>query len=212
MIIPTSVRDNDIFREDLARFVRSSTALKQSLYKDVKLVPPYGTLSDTQINHFSNELSHSYEEIQRIVSVFSLIRQQLLETGQTPEEAVSDIESLIGKEIVEASKEDLQFAFTYPAEERAEYLALQTLIFGPAYLSSSLRPSLVATAEGAELVGVHFMTISYLNTEAEQKTVTLGITPGELEQLESSIAEAKRRLETVIEISGAQSGQGLKNQ
>lgn len=204
MVIPPSVRDNDIFREDLARFVCSSAELKEALYRDVNPIPPYGSLSDAQINQFSNELGHSYEEIQRIISVFSLIKQQLLETGQSAEDAVDDIGTLLGNQLAEDHRQKLLSIFYYPNEERREYLALSALALGPAYLSASLRPSLVSTLEGNELVGVYSMTISYLNTEVEQRSVTFGITHSELEQLEASIADAKRQLERILKMSGTE--------
>lgn len=197
LVIPTYLRSNEMFLQDLGRFVRAPVELKETLYNNIRPVPPYGGLSDAELEEISESFDYSYEELQRIIYLFNLIKQRLLEVHQTPERALSEITNLLGKESTEEHYQEIVTAFSYTDEERSEYFALQALYGGPAYLSSSLRPSLITTVDGSELVGVHFMTLSYLNTDGDQRSVTIGFTPGELEELESAIGDAKHRLETI---------------
>jgi hypothetical protein len=81
-------------------------------------------------------------------------------------------------------------------EEREEYLAVQAFAGGPAFLNTRLLPSLLPASDG-ELVGGYLWTISYLNAEAEQRSITVGLTPGEIQYLERVISSAKEQLETM---------------
>lgn len=208
LVIPTTLRDDETFLQDLARFVQATSEFKQTIHNRVSIVPPYSGFSDAEAAQISYEFEYDYEEAQRTISVFTLIKQQLLEMELSSEDAVNDIKSLLGDRVAEENLQEL-LALLSPSEyERLEYSGLRALSSGPTYLSSSLKPSLVSVESESELIGVHFMTLSYLNTEGEQRSVTIGFTPGELEQLESDIGKAKRRLESMTKIAWGEKNEG----
>jgi len=180
------------------------TALLQTLARETKAYP-YTALSDAEAEELANRYRETAEDLRRVAAVLLFLKQRLIDTGQEPLVAVAEGRELLGRQdIAEGREEEIASVLSYSRDEREEALAVRAFSGGPAFLSTRIRPSLLPVeSAGVELVGSYLWTISYLNAEGEQRTVTIGLTPGELAQLEQDIDRAKEQLRAIKEFSNS---------
>jgi hypothetical protein len=192
------LRSNESFHHDLRRFFEAPAEILENIAERTKILP-YKSLSESEAQELSDNFEWQTEELQRIAAILLLLRQRLLDTGLDPMEALSESRGILDIEDLAKGRED-EFAniLSYSEEDREESLAIQAFSSGPAFLDVRLLPSLIpVSSSDTELVGTYVWTISYLNAEGEQRSVTIGLTPGELEQLEAAIADAKEQLKAI---------------
>lgn len=182
----------------MQRFFDVPTSLLQDIADKTGLYP-YGSLSDTDADEIARQFEEQTEDVQHLAAILLFLKERLTETGQNPLEAVREGRNLLGQEDLAKDREDeIANVLSYSKEEREEALIVQALSEGPVFLNTQFRPSLLAAASsGTEVVGGYLWTISYLNAEGEQRAITIGLTPGELEQLEATIERAKEQLRTM---------------
>lgn len=197
-LIQGAIRTNKSFLRDLRRFFDAPTALLRAIANKTGSYP-YVALSDTNADELARQFDEQTEDVQHIAALLLFLKERLVEEGKKPLDAVVEGQILLADQNLARGREDeVADVLSYSKAEREEALALQALAEGPVFLNVQLRPSLLAaTPSGTEVVGGYLWTISYLNAEGEQRSITIGLTPGELEQLETTIELAKEQLRTM---------------
>lgn len=192
------LRSNESFLDDLRQFFAAPTELLKVIAQRTK-VHPYVPLSNTESEELAGEYDETAVNLQRISAVLLFLKQRLIDTGQELEAAVAEFRELLeNKDLIAGREEEIMDILSYSKEEREEALVVQAFSGGPAFLDTRIRPSLLPVSVSSdELVGGYLWTISYLNAEGEQRSVTVGLTPGELEQLEKTIGRAKEQLRKI---------------
>lgn len=190
-----SLRSSEPFRHDLQRFFEAPPEVLKSIAERTE-VQPYKTLSELEAEELANNFGWQTEELYRTAAILLLLQQRLLDTGQNPMMALAESQDILGMDnLAEGHEDEFASVLSYSEEDREESLAIRAFSGGPAFLDVRLLPSLVPVmSSDTELVGAYLWTISYLNAEGEQRSVTIGLTPGELEQLETTINGAKEQL------------------
>ncbi len=197
-LILEPLRTSDSFLRDLRLFFDTPTELLRVVAKRTGL-SLYEPLFDADTDELSDQFEWRAEDIRRVAALIIFLRQRLIDTGRNPMDAIAESRGLLDQEdLAIGREEEIASVLSYSADEREEALALEAFSGGPAFLSTRIRPSLLPVeTPGVELVGNYLWTISYLNAEGEQRSVTIGLTPGELEQLERTIDRAKGQLRTI---------------
>lgn len=160
---------------------------------------PYKTLSEADAEELANRFKYGSEELQRTSAVLLLLKQRLIDTNSPPLEAVVQGRNLLGEDgLAKDTESEFVNVLSYSHEEREESLAIKAFAGGPAFLDLGILPSLLpATSSGTEFTAAYLWTISYLNAEGEQRSITIGLSPGELEQVETAIERGKEQLEAM---------------
>jgi hypothetical protein len=197
-LIWESLSTNKTFLRDLRRFFDVPTELLKAVADRVKM-HPVKPLSDADAGELASRFERRTEDIQRIASLMVYLRQRLIDTGRGPMDVIAESRSLLDQEDLAKGREDeIASVLSYSEDEREEVLAIEAFAGGPAFLSTRLRPSLLPVASsGTELAGGYLWTITYLNAEGEQRSITIGLSPGELEQVETAINRAREQFRAI---------------
>lgn len=197
-LIQGRIRTNKTFLRDLRRFFDTPTALLKTV-ADRTGSYPYSSLSDVDADELASQFEVQAEDVRHIAAILLFLKERLTETGEEPSEVVRQSRDLLDQEdLAKGHEDEIAGILSYSKEEREEALVIQALAEGPVFLNTQLRPSLLATTPSStEIVGGYLWTVSYLNAEGEQRSITIGLTPGELEQLEATINRAKEQLRTI---------------
>lgn len=209
LLIWGALRGNESFRRDLQRFFEAPTGLLRSIANTTK-TQPYETLSEAEAEELADKFDWQVEELKRTVATFLLLKQRVVDTNRDPKEVLTESRDILGLDNLAEGRED-EFAdlFSYSEEELEESFAIRAFSGGPAFLSTRMLPTLLPIApSGAELVAAYLWTISYVNAEGEQRSVTIGLTPGEIEQLEKTIRQAKEQLRAIKNLGGTSRAAG----
>lgn len=179
-------------------FFAAPTELLRAIASETK-AHPYVTLSDAEAEQLADRFGETAENLQRIAALLLFLKQRLIDTRQEPTTAISESRVLLENEdLARGHEEEIMSILSYSKDELEEALVVQAFSGGPAFLDTRIRPSLFPVNPfDAGLVGGYLWTISYLNAEGEQRSVTMGLTPGELEQLEKTIDLAKEQLRKI---------------
>ena len=197
-LIPGPLSHNDVFVHDLRLFLTAPIAVLRAIGDRVTVQPPK-LLSETEMNDLVSTFDMQPEELQSIAANVLFFKQRLIGTGRDPVDAVYESRNLLGQsDLAEGREDEIADVLSYSQEERENYFAVQAFTGGPAFLGTRLLPSLLPAAySGMGLVGAYYWTISYLSAEAEQRSITIGMTPGDLDLLEAAISQARDLLATM---------------
>lgn len=196
------VRANDFFLRDLRQLFDAPTELLR-IIADRTEVYPYTTLPDSEVEELADRFGKEARDVQRIIAVFLYLKGRLIEKGLAPLEVIVESRDILRQEDLAREREDeIASVFSYSEEEREEFLAVEAFSSGPAFADTQVRPCLLPVASsGTDLVSGYLWTISYLDTEGEQRWITIGLTPGELEQVETTINRAKEQLKAIRRVA-----------
>lgn len=166
---------------------------------------PYTPLSDSEAEELAGRFGEQAEDLQHIATLILFLKQRLVEVGAEPVEVVAESRTLLDrKDIAGGHENEIADILSPSKEEQEEARAVEALSAGPTFLSTTVRPCLLpVTPTGTELVGGYLWTVSYLDAERDQRSVTIGLTPGELEQLEATIDRAKEQLNTIRDLTSS---------
>lgn len=189
---------NDQFLRDLQLFLDSPTPVLRIIADKAGAGTP-SVVDESEMEELRANFSAQPQDLQRIAAVLSYLKQRLIDTERDPTEAVYEIQTILGRDdLTEDRMKEIAGVLSYSQKELEEYFAVSAFSVGPAFAGMRLMPSLLpAPRAGASLVGGYYWTISYMSAEGESRSITMGITPGELEFLETTISQARELLETM---------------
>lgn len=197
-IISEPIRSHEAFLDDLRRLFNAPSDLLSTLADRIK-PNLYEPLSDEDANELSNRFTWKVEELRGTATAIVYLRQRLIETGQSPTDAIVESRSLLDQQdLAKAREDEIADVLSYSEYEREESLAIDAFTGIPTFMNARLRPSFLTTRSyGPKLASGYLWTISYLDGEGEQRSITIGLTPGELGQLETAIERAKEQLDAM---------------
>jgi hypothetical protein len=194
-LIPEPLRTNEYFLHDLRLLFDVPPEVLATIAANTKAYP-YSTLSEAQAKDLANRFGMQSEDLERLAATLLYLKGRLIDIGQEPMALVAESRDVLNQDDLARGREDeISRVISYSSREQQEALTIRAFTNGPAFVSARFLPCLLpATPSGTGLVGGYLWTITHADADGNQRSITIGITPGELEQLETTIEQAKERL------------------
>jgi len=158
----------------------------------------YQTLSEPQAEEVAVNYGTTAEEVQRLTGLVVLLKERLVQLDRRPAELLEEISAVLDHEMPEDRERVLLDALTPSAIEREDVLTMLAFADGPVLQRMQLRPCMLpARHSGAEVVGGYFYTVTYLDAEGVQNSITVGVPPSAIEGFKQLIDGAQQQLEAI---------------